>query len=700
MSKSHLAARARRLLTVVVLVAAALPAVLSLGAETANATAGGPMILDGTDAGYHGTSSGGVPQGTWLYNAKAYDVLMDNASAGTPNTVAVIGAADSTATSNNCGAGAHWAAAYNSFTATYYDGATAINTFFTDLDAGNVHPRIIHIVDSICSSNALQGAEETVITNNRFVLADFVNGGGGLFAQYSTYGWLSALLPTATFSGTAGFTPHLTAAGQAMFPGLTDSDIAAMYHGKFGGTFAPLEVLADEAGQNIIIGGTSVTLPSNVALAASPTPQYIGSDSTVTATVLDGNLAPVAGQAVTFSITGGPNAGRTASGTTDANGKATWTYTSASTGTDDLKVETTISSSLKSATATLVWNTGPTPTLTCPTPDEGRVGIVYGLTCTATGGSGTSTWTISAGSVPNGLSLSGAGKISGVPTMPGTYTFTVKVTAAGASATRELTIVVKPSSAASRPIASTPSGNGYWVVTEDGGVFSFGDAQFHGSAKNTKPNSPIVAIVASPTGGGYWLVGKDGGVFAYGDARFHGAAANLALVGPVDGIVATPDGHGYWLVAEDGGVFAYGSAQFFGSAAGLPHADIVALTATPDGQGYWLTSSTGEVFAYGNAQHYGGANDRARPAPIVGIVATPNGAGYWLVGADGGVFAFGNAGFHGAATNLALAAPIVGLTATPDAGGYWLVGADGGVFAYGNAEYHGGLTDRRNPVGR
>ena len=31
-------------------------------------------------------------------------------------------------------------------------------------------------------------------------------------------------------------------------------------------------------------------------------------------------------------------------------------------------------------------------------------------------------------------------------------------------------------------MASTPDGAGYWLVASDGGVFSFGDAGFYGSA--------------------------------------------------------------------------------------------------------------------------------------------------------------------------------------------------------------------------
>ena len=40
---------------------------------------------------------------------------------------------------------------------------------------------------------------------------------------------------------------------------------------------------------------------------------------------------------------------------------------------------------------------------------------------------------------------------------------------------------------------------------------------------------PIVGMAATPTGKGYWLVASDGGIFSFGDARFHGAASNMTL---------------------------------------------------------------------------------------------------------------------------------------------------------------------------
>jgi hypothetical protein len=96
-------------------------------------------------------------------------------------------------------------------------------------------------------------------------------------------------------------------------------------------------------------------------------------------------------------------------------------------------------------------------------------------------------------------------------------------------------------------------------------------------------------VVAIPTTGLFkGSEAADGGVFTYGDARFYGSAGATRLPAPVVGIVPTADGGGYWLVSADGGVFTYGDARFFGSAsADSPSSPVVGLAATPDGLGYW-----------------------------------------------------------------------------------------------------------------
>jgi len=98
-------------------------------------------------------------------------------------------------------------------------------------------------------------------------------------------------------------------------------------------------------------------------------------------------------------------------------------------------------------------------------------------------------------------------------------------------------------------IATTPSGDGYWLVATDGGIFAFGDAVFRGSTGSLILNAPIVGMAPSPSGAGYWLLGADGGIFNYGDAPFLGAVTD-AISSPAAGITAVPTG--YRILTEDG----------------------------------------------------------------------------------------------------------------------------------------------------
>ena len=108
-----------------------------------------------------------------------------------------------------------------------------------------------------------------------------------------------------------------------------------------------------------------------------------------------------------------------------------------------------------------------------------------------------------------------------------------------------------------------------WLVAADGGVFTFGDAEFFGSTGSLRLNSPIVGMAATPSYEGYWLVAADEGVFSFGDAEFFGSTGSLRLNSPIVGMAATPSYEGYWLVAADGGVFAFGDAALERPSRGL-----------------------------------------------------------------------------------------------------------------------------------
>jgi hypothetical protein len=240
-------------------------------------------------------------------------------------------------------------------------------------------------------------------------------------------------------------------------------------------------------------------------------------------------------------------------------------------------------------------------------------------------------------------------------------------------------------------MAGTPDGKGYWNVAADGGIFSFGDAGYHGSMGGHALARSVVGMAPTPDGKGYWEVASDGGLFAFGDAGFHGSMGGQSLARPVVGLAVTPDGGGYWEVASDGGLFAFGDAGFYGSTGAIHlNRSIVAMSPTSNGQGYWLVASDGGIFAFGNAGFYGSMGGVPINQPIVSMSA--NGTkGYWLTASDGGVFSFGTAPFYGSTGSISLALPIVGMASAPRGGGYWMVAGDGGLFAFGAAGFYGSM---------
>jgi sugar lactone lactonase YvrE len=191
--------------------------------------------------------------------------------------------------------------------------------------------------------------------------------------------------------------------------------------------------------------------------------------------------------------------------------------------------------------------------------------------------------------------------------------------------------------------APTSDGNGSWTLAPDGGIFTAGNATFHGSHGGSPMNAPAVGIAPSANDGGYYIVGGDGGVFAYGNAVFRGSMGGRPLNSPITGVASTCTYGGYYLVAGDGGVFAYGDAGFYGSMAGMPlNQPMRGIVDACGKHGYWTFAKDGGVFAYGDAQFYGSLGSNPPAGGVVGMVSAPDGLGYWLIGADGHLYGFGS----------------------------------------------------------
>ena len=144
--------------------------------------------------------------------------------------------------------------------------------------------------------------------------------------------------------------------------------------------------------------------------------------------------------------------------------------------------------------------------ITTATLPSGATTIPYSITLAATGGSGTRTWSVSAGSLPAGLTLNPTtGQLSGTPTAAGSFPVTIKVVdTAGASAERAFTLSI-----AATLVITTPSlpggtvGTAYsTTLTATGGTLPYSWRVKSGSLPTGLTMSGTGVISGTPTAHG------------------------------------------------------------------------------------------------------------------------------------------------------------------------------------------------------
>ncbi len=313
-------------------------ALLPTWSSPARAAAGGPVVLMGIDA-EDGGPYGHGPIGNYV--SIVNDMLGRVANGG--SGILVIGA-------NGTYPISFWNAIDSAIPGHPVTRVTGASNITSQSLAG--YAMIAVVSDYFNTWGGLTPAENNALTARQADIAAFVNNGGGLlgfssdwyYTGSTSYGYLAGL-GSFTFNTGLGYdniTP--TAEGAAM--GITDAFDICCWHDTYVTYPSFLRVLAvandywgGGYGQAAAIGGGNVVI-SDIQLAPLSATNPAGTLHTVTATVKENNVA-TAGKAVTFTVLSGPNAGLTGTDTTDANGNATFSYTSTTAGIDIIEASFT-----------------------------------------------------------------------------------------------------------------------------------------------------------------------------------------------------------------------------------------------------------------------------------------------------------------------------------------------------------------------
>jgi RHS repeat-associated protein len=189
------------------------------------------------------------------------------------------------------------------------------------------------------------------------------------------------------FSVTAG--PSAGQQGQAM----TDGNGVAVF--GYAGTTAGADTLRAALGN--LTGGAIQSAPALVtwvpavqlALGPPSAAQQVGTPYNATLTATDGAGQPLANLLITFRITSGPNAGKSAQQTTGASGQTVFSYTSTTAGADSLAASVGLQggATLSAGPVTATW-TSPLSFTLAPLTVSQPVGTAATFTATLLDGSG------------------------------------------------------------------------------------------------------------------------------------------------------------------------------------------------------------------------------------------------------------------------------------------------------------------------
>lgn len=493
------------------------------------------------------------------------------------------------------------------------------------------------------------------LQKNGIAFAGAVGGATGAYVDLScTYTGASPGTPVPLLDGLSSHGPGSFTAGGAPCAGaiaivaasgptagLTDDDLSNWecsvhnFFDKWPADYTPLALATDPSvpvtytgtdattgatvsgSPYIMVSGSGVTVKSNLTLNPPSQTLATGSSASVVATLVNGSGVPISGASIEFDITGGPNSGKTFTGTTDGSGDTTFTYTgSGGPGTDSIVATYTSSSGVTSqGTASVTWTASAAPTT---------------LT-TSLSGSGKSGANIT---VPAGSSVSDSATLSGTnsSTAGGTVTYNVYSDSGCAmtAAPADKENVTNGSVANSSAVTLTTPGTYYWTASYSGDPNNGPSASTCGSETVT-----VTAVGKPPTvddscsGSGSSSVTNSGLDISQSNEL---VVAYVSADGPSSGgqsVTVSGSGLTWTKVASEGN--GLGDAEVWIANAGTKKSISVTAKAKKSGLPIFL-----EDVSYKDATGIGanGVFWSASGAPSGSVTTTQNNSWVWGVGFD------------------------------------------------------------------
>lgn len=148
---------------------------------------------------------------------------------------------------------------------------------------------------------------------------------------------------------------------------------------------------------------------------------------------------------------------------------------------------------------------------------------------------------------------------------------------------------------------------GYYTLSPSGQVSAHGNINTYGdlTTLGISVPSPAVQLVPTQDGQGYWILTQNGTVYGFGNAaNFGSVGASITAVG----MAPMPSGGGAYVLSSTGQVYTLGQAPNYGSPTLPSGVTATAIAASKSGFGYWVLGSNGAVYPFGDAGNLGSAS--------------------------------------------------------------------------------------------
>ncbi|MGE0407326.1 MAG: putative Ig domain-containing protein, partial [Candidatus Korobacteraceae bacterium] len=261
------------------------------------------------------------------------------------------------------------------------------------------------------------------------------------------------------------------------------------------------------------------------------------------------------------------------------------------------------------------------------------VGTSYTATMSATGGVPAYSWSLESGFFPTGMMLSPSGVVSGLPSQPGTFSFTVRVSDAASSAqsatkafSMTVTAATAPLAITTSSVASGTTGKAYSAtVAASGGTMPYGFSMASGTLPTGVSLASNGTIAGTPTQSGsfsFTVRATDAASPAQSATKTFGmtvAAAPVPLVITSTSVPDTKVGSAYSAtMAASGGTTPYSFTLASGSLpAGLALATNGSISGTATASGVFNFTLQAKDSAGQNATKVFGMTVAAAPVPLV-----------------------------------------------------------------------------------